>query len=134
MLLLDMNEISDSFAKAHIERWINAWNDRDLDTVLSMFADNIEFYSPKIKVITPEFNSEKVNNKQDLKHYWSTALGKITRLHFTPQEYYIKENTCVLEYIATFDEKRTFLSIEKFEFNEDNLIGKASAFYGSQIE
>jgi hypothetical protein len=85
-------------------------------------------------VITPEFNSGKVNNKQDLKHYWSTALEKIISLHFTPKEYYIKEDTLVLEYIATFDEKSTFLSIEKFEFNEDNLIGKASAFYGSQIE
>lgn len=129
-----MNKISDSFAKEHIERWINAWNNKDLETVLSMFADNIEFYSPKIKVITPEFNSGKVNNKQDLKHYWSSALDKITSLHFTPKEYYIKADTCVLEYIATFDEKSTFLSIEKFEFNEDNLIGKASAFYGSQIQ
>lgn len=129
-----MYEISDSFTKEHIERWIDAWNNKDLETVLSMFADNIEFYSPKIKVITPEFNSGKVNNKQDLKHYWSTALEKITSLHFTPKKYYIKENILVLEYIATFDEKSTFLSMEKFEFNEDNLIVKASAFYGSQIE
>ena len=52
----NMNKISDSFAKEHIERWINAWNTKDLETVLSMFADNIEFYSPKIKAITPEFN------------------------------------------------------------------------------
>ena len=70
-------------------------------------------------MITPEFNSEKVNNKKDLKHYWSTAL-KIRSLHFTPKEYYIKANTCILEYIATFDGKSKFLSIEKFEFNEDN--------------
>ncbi len=113
-----MNELSDSFAKEHIERWIGAWNNKDLDAVLSMFADNIEFYSPKIKAVTPEFNSGKVNNKQDLKHYWATALEKITSLHFTPKEYYIKMDTCVLEYMATFDEKRTFLSIEKFEFIE----------------
>ena len=71
-----MHEISESFAKEHIERWINAWNNKDLETVLSMFADNIEFSSPKIKMITPEFNSEKVNNKKDLKHYWSIALAK----------------------------------------------------------
>jgi SnoaL-like domain len=129
-----MYEISDSFAKEHIERWINAWNNRNLETVLSMFAENIEFSSPKIKMITPEFNSEKVTNKQDLKHYWSTALQKLTSLHFTQKNYYIKGNTCILEYISAFDEKSKFLSIEKFEFNEDNLIGKASAFYGSQIE
>ena len=120
--------------KNHVERWINAWNNKDLETVLSMFADNIEFYSPKIRVITPEFNSEKVNNKKDLKHYWSTALQKLTSLHFTPKDYFIKGKTCVLEYIVTFDGKSKFLSIEKSEFNKDNLIYKASPFYGSQIE
>ena len=25
-----MDEISDSFAKEHIEKWINAWNNKDL--------------------------------------------------------------------------------------------------------
>jgi ketosteroid isomerase-like protein len=129
-----MKEISDSFATEHIKRWINAWNNKDLEKVLSMFTENIEFSSPKIKVITPEFNSEKVNNKQDLKHYWSAALQKLTSLHFTPQDYYLKGNTCVLEYIATFDGKSKFLSIEKSEFNKDNLISKASAFYGPQLE
>jgi ketosteroid isomerase-like protein len=129
-----MKEISDSFAKEHIERWINAWNNKDLETVLSMFTEDIEFSSPKIKLITPQFNSEKVDNKQNLKHYWSTALQKLTSLHFTPKDYFIKGNICVLEYIATFDGKSKFLSIEKSEFKDDNKIYKANAFYGPQIE
>jgi hypothetical protein len=129
-----MNELSESFAKEHVERWINAWNNRDLETVLSMFTENIEFYSPKIKVITPKFESEMVNNKNDLKHYWSTALQKLGRIHFAPKEFFIKGNTCVLEYVATFDGKTKFLAIEKSEFNEYDLIYKASAFYGPQIE
>ena len=129
-----MKEISDSFVKDHIERWINAWNNKDLETVLSMFTEDIEFYSPKIKVITPEFNSEMVHNKQNLKHYWSTALKKLNSIHFIPKDYYIKDNTCVLEYIATFDGKTKFLSMEKFEFNDNKLIHKASAFHGSQLE
>ncbi len=128
-----MDEISDLFAKEHIERWINAWNNKDLETVLSLFSDNIEFLSPKIKVIVPELNSEKIENKKDLKHYWSTALDKLSGLHFTPKEYFIKGNTCVLEYIATFDGKTKFLAIEISEF-KNNLIYKASAFYGPQIE
>ena len=127
-------EISDSFAREHIERWMNAWNNKDLETVISMFTENIEFYSPKIKVIIPKFNSEKINNKQDLRLYWGTALQKLTNLHFTEKEYYIKNNICVLEYIATFDGKTKFWSIEKSEFNDDNKIYKSSAFYGPQLE
>ncbi len=59
-----MEELSDLFIKAHIKRWTNAWN-KDLKTVLSMFTDNIQFSSPKIKIVLPELNSEKIDNKKD---------------------------------------------------------------------
>ena len=42
-------DYSESFAKAHVEKWINAWNNHDLKTVLSLYSDNIEFSSPKSK-------------------------------------------------------------------------------------
>jgi ketosteroid isomerase-like protein len=128
-----MEELSDLF-KAHIEKWTNAWNNKDLKTVLSMFADNIQFSSPKIKILLPELNSEKIDNKKDLERYWSTALEKFDTLHFTPKEYFLKGNTCVLEYIATFDGKTKFLALEESEFNDDNLIYKALAFYEPQID
>ncbi|MDQ6723773.1 MAG: nuclear transport factor 2 family protein [Thermoproteota archaeon] len=127
-----MNELSDLFVKEHIKRWIDAWNNKDLETVLSMFTDDIQFLSPKIRTILPELNSEKIDNKKDLKRYWSTALDKLNSLHFTSKEYFIKDNTCILEYIATFNGKTKFLAIEKSEFN-DKLICNASAFYGPQI-
>jgi hypothetical protein len=83
-----MDEISDSFAKEHIEKWINAWNNKDLKKVLSLFSENIRFYSLKIKTVLPELNSEIIGNKKDLEHYWSIALNKFNNIHFTPKEYY----------------------------------------------
>ena len=65
---------SESFAKAHIEKWVNAWNNHDLKTVLSMYSDDIEFSSPKIKVVFPERKSSKVTNKRELEDYWTKAL------------------------------------------------------------
>jgi ketosteroid isomerase-like protein len=106
-----MEELSNLFIKAHIERWTNAWNNKDLKTVLSMFADNIQFSNPKIKIVLPELNSEKIDNKKDLERYWSTELEKFDTLHF-----------------ATFDGKTKFLALEESEFNDDNLIYKALAF------
>ena len=38
----------------HVERWINAWNKHDLQTVLSMYSEEVEFSSPKIKTVFPE--------------------------------------------------------------------------------
>jgi hypothetical protein len=129
-----MEELSNLFIKAHIERWTNAWNNKDLKTVLSMFADNIQFSSPKIKILLPELNSEKIDNKKDLERYWSMELEKFDTIHFTPKEYFLKGKTFVLEYIATFDGKTKFLALEESEFNDDNLIYKALAFYEPQID
>jgi hypothetical protein len=99
-----------------------------------MFADNIQFSSPKIKILLPELNSEKIDNKKDLERYWSMELEKFDTIHFTPKEYFLKGKTFVLEYIATFDGKTKFLALEESEFNDDNLIYKALAFYEPQID
>jgi hypothetical protein len=49
-----MMAIDESFAKAHIGKWINSWNDHGLKAIVSFYAENIEFRSLKIKVIYPE--------------------------------------------------------------------------------
>jgi hypothetical protein len=48
MIEMGMN-YSESFVKEHIGKWVNAWNNHDLKAVLSMYSDDIEFSSPKVK-------------------------------------------------------------------------------------
>jgi len=64
-------------ANAHVKRWIEAWNKHDLQTVLSMYSEEIEFSSPKIKAVFPERTTSKIKNKKDLEAYWSKALKNI---------------------------------------------------------
>jgi ketosteroid isomerase-like protein len=127
-------DYSESFVKEHIDKWVNAWNNHDLKAVLSMYSDDIEFSSPKIKVVYPERKLSRVTNKRELEEYWTAALKKYPNLHFTPVQIIISQgNVCVFEYYATLDDKnkRTSL-IEKFEFQDDGLINKSSGFYGAE--
>ncbi len=78
--------ISETFASEHVKKWIGAWNNHDLKTVLSMYSESIEFSSPKIKVVFPERNISKINNKKDLEEYWSTAQNIFPSITFTPKE------------------------------------------------
>jgi hypothetical protein len=55
-----------------------------------LFSENIQIYNPKIKTVLPELNSEIIENKKDLEHYWSIALNKFNNIHFTPKGYFIK--------------------------------------------
>jgi hypothetical protein len=42
-----MEGLFDLFAKGRIEKWINAWNNQDLETVPLMFAEDV----PRISFI-----------------------------------------------------------------------------------
>jgi ketosteroid isomerase-like protein len=125
-------DYSESFAKTHVEKWINAWNNHDLKTVLSLYSDNIEFSSPKIKVVFPERKSSIVTNKSELEEYWTKALKNFPRLHFIPKQTVIQGNVCIFEYYATLDGENKTSVIEKFEFQDDGLVKKSSVFYGAE--
>ena len=66
-------DYSESFVRKHIEKWVDAWNNHDLKAVLSMYSDDIEFSSPKVKVVFPERKQSKVTNKRELEEYWTKA-------------------------------------------------------------
>lgn len=120
-----VNDVND-----HVERWINAWNRHDLKTVLSMYSDDIEFSSPKIRAIFPDKTLTKINNKKGLDEYWSKALIKYPNLHFILKESVVQNNTCLVEYYAILDGKTKTSVIEKFEL-ENGLVTRSSAFYGA---
>jgi len=115
----------------HVERWINAWNKHDLKTVLSMYSDDIEFSSPKIKAVFPDRTKPKITNKKDLEDYWSKALIKYPNLHFVHKESVIQNNTYLVEYYAILDGKTKTSVIEKFEL-ENGFVIRSSAFYGAE--
>ncbi|HKG71451.1 MAG TPA: nuclear transport factor 2 family protein [Nitrososphaeraceae archaeon] len=123
---------SESFVKEHIDKWINAWNNHDLKTVLSMYSDDIEFSSPKIKAVFPERKLSKVTNKQELEQHWTKALKHYPNLYFIPKQTISQGNLCIFEYFAILDGKNKASVIEKFEFQDDGLVRKSSGFYGAE--
>jgi SnoaL-like domain len=124
-----MMVITEFFAKDHVDKWIKAWNNYNLKAILSLYSEDIEFRSPKIKVVYPDRTTAVINNKKDLQEYFSLGLKKFSNLHFTPIDFVVKENCIILEYYGTSDNKIKWSVIEKFEF-KDGLIVKSSVFYG----
>ena len=52
-----------------------------------MYSDDIEFSSPKIKIVFPEMKKlSKVTNKSELEEYWTKALKNYPKLHFIPKQ------------------------------------------------
>jgi len=123
---------SDSFVKEHVKKWVNAWNNHDLNTVLSLYSEDVEFSSPKIKVVFPGRKLSKVTSKSELEEYWAKALKNYPNLYFIPKQTILQVNICIFEYYAILDGKNRTSVIEKFEFQEDGRVRKSSGFYGAE--
>jgi len=77
------------------DKWIAAWNRRDIEGVLKHFAEEAEFVSP----VARNFVGRPVlRNKQQLREYWRAALDRISVLEFTLDH-------------AAWDEKRRELNV-----------------------
>lgn len=65
------------------ERWFDAWNARDIDAILALYADQVEFHSPVIA--TTGFNDTGIlKTKLQLENYLRAVLPKASTLRFTP--------------------------------------------------
>jgi ketosteroid isomerase-like protein len=124
--------ISEAFAIEHTNKWLEAWNNHDLEAVLSMYSETVEFSSPKIKAVFPQRNTAKINNKDELRKYWAEALkNKFPNLKFIQKEVLFHKGIVILEYYATLDGLHKTSVIEKFEF-KDGLVSKSDVFYGAE--
>ncbi|QIG91445.1 MULTISPECIES: nuclear transport factor 2 family protein [unclassified Bradyrhizobium] len=77
--------------------WIAAWNARDLERVLSMYAEDTEMTSDRIPALG--FGaSGTVRGKTQLRAYWSAALAKLPELHFELIDLYVSPDSVVVFY------------------------------------
>ena len=123
-------KLSQDFISNHIKQWITAWNSKDTDVILSLYSDNIEFSSPKIKKLFSDYETNIINDKDNLKRYFSIGLKKFPNLEFEPIDFVTKDNIIILEYIAYPNYQVKWNVIEKFEFDESGKVMKSSVYYG----
>jgi len=109
--------ISEAFVREHIDKWTKAWNSRNLAAVLAMYSDNVEFASPKIKIVIPKKTEAIAKGKEELEQYWSVALKKYQQLHFTPVTFAINSNDeCFLNTPRHLTARRSAL-LKNFSFH-----------------
>jgi SnoaL-like domain len=66
---------------AFARRWVRAWNDRDVEAVLSHFAEDAVFSSPLADRVVPG-SGGVICGKEALRRYWTEALRHNPGLHF----------------------------------------------------
>ena len=77
--------------------WIAAWNSRDLERVLTLYAENAEMTSDKIIAFGFDSNGT-LEGKAKLRAYWGQGLELLPELHFTLIDLYISPDSLVVFY------------------------------------
>jgi ketosteroid isomerase-like protein len=73
--------------EAFAKDWIEAFNSKNLDHILSHYTEDVELYSPRVKLVMGD-PSGKVKGKKALRDYFSTALARSPDLRFTLEKIY----------------------------------------------
>jgi ketosteroid isomerase-like protein len=106
------------------QRYYAAWNSRDLDAILALYSDDIEFSSPYIAALG--FSPDGViHGKVVLRLYFEKALERAPQLTFAPEALFVGARGHTLIYKNHRGER----TAEHHELDGLGLIVRAEATY-----
>lgn len=62
-------------------KWFEAFNEHDLEKLLSLYDDNAQHFSPKLKIRKPETQG-LIKGKQALREWWQDAFNRLPSLQY----------------------------------------------------
>ena len=79
-------------------QWFEAFNQHDLEKFLSLYYDDAEHHSPKLKVHQPETNG-LIKGKNALRNWWADAFQRLPNLHYEVLKLTADDEQVFMEYI-----------------------------------
>jgi ketosteroid isomerase-like protein len=103
---------------AHL--WFEAFNSQNLEQLISLYDEDAQHYSPKLKLRQPETNG-LISGKEALKEWWQDAFTRLPSLRYKPTKFIANENSVFVEYTREVDQEDSLQVGEVLEI-ENNLI------------
>lgn len=103
---------------------MDAFNNKDLEKLLSLYDDQARHFSPKLKVRHPETQG-LIMGKQALRNWWSDAFNRLPTLSYQLVRLTAEENRVFLEYVRRVDGEEDLFVGEMLELREGLIIASA---------
>jgi len=87
------------------EQWFAAFNAHDLEALLTLYADDAQHFSPKLKIRQPETNG-LVSGKDALRSWWQDAFERLPTLQYQPTSFTANEERVIMEYTRKVSGKK----------------------------
>ncbi|MFY0482635.1 nuclear transport factor 2 family protein [Flavobacterium sp. PLA-1-15] len=102
-------------------KWFDAFNKHNLEQLLSLYDDEAQHYSPKLKIRQPETNG-LVIGKDAMRSWWKDAFERLPSLHYKVTSLTANENRVFMEYIRSVDNEEDMLVAEVLEVKDNKIV------------
>lgn len=117
-------KVTKQFAKNFADKWIHAWNNRNVEIIMSHYTNNIVFSSPLI--LKAQINDKgTIQGKSELRKYFERALEKNTDLNFELKHIMVGIKSITLIYIRN----KTMLASEVMILNDEGKVVEGLSHY-----
>lgn len=84
------------------KQWFAAFNEHDLEKLLSLYDHDAQHYSPKLKIRMPETQG-LIKGKNALREWWKDAFDRLPSLQYEVIKLTADEEQVFMEYIRHVD-------------------------------
>ena len=116
--------LTETFARQFAADWIQAWNSRDLDAIMSHYADDVVLTSPAAAKLLND-PSGLVKGKENVRAYFQRGLEAFPQLNFS----LIDVCWGVSSVVLCFENQRGTHTAEFMELNGDGKAMRVVANY-----
>ena len=102
-------------------RWFAAFNEHNLEALLSLYDDEAEHFSPKLKIKKPETNG-LVKGKAALHEWWAGAFETIPTLHYRVTSLTANTDRVFMEYIRSVEGEDDMRVAEVLEVKDGKIV------------
>ncbi len=108
--------------------WFKAFNEHDLEQLLSLYTDDARHFSPKLKIRQPATGGLIVG-KQALRLWWEDAFKRLPTLRYVPIHFTANHQRVFMEYTRHVEGEEDLLVGEVLEIKE-GMITASRVYHG----
>ncbi len=101
--------------------WFEAFNSHNLEKLLSLYDEEAEHFSPKLKIRHPETKG-LVTGKSALRTWWQDAFKRLPTLNYKVTSLTANSDRVFMEYLRTVENEDDMLVAEVLEIKEGNIV------------
>jgi ketosteroid isomerase-like protein len=102
-------------------KWFDAFNNHNLEQLLSLYDEDAAHFSPKLKIRQPETQG-LVTGKEALQAWWQDAFDRLPSLHYKVTSLTANADRVFMEYIRTVENEEDMLVAEVLVVKENKIV------------